>query len=110
MSKINGLKRLMLLASCFLLLFAFACARTPTTRTSEHVVKRYFHKYGNKFDASDFGKYKIEEVRVLDIKEIHKHLVAATAEVKLHEGPIYTVRCMLQKKTLGWRLISWEKL
>lgn len=95
---------------CLVLFFTFACARTPPTNTAKHVVKRYFHKYGHKFKAGDFGMHKLENISVLDIQEIHKGMAAVTAEVKLKEGPIYMVRCMLEKKTLGWRLISWEKI
>lgn len=100
---------LLVLLILFLVVSA-SCARTPTVKKSEHVMDRYFHKYGNKFDDSDLGKYKIESVRTFDIAEVHKHLVAVTAEVKLLDGPVYNVRCMLQKKTLGWRLVSWERL
>lgn len=93
------------------LVFIVSCGgRLPKPKTSEGVIDRYFHKYGHKFKQSDFGKYQVEEVNILDTREIHKHLVAVSAEVKLTVGPIYMVRCILEKKSFGWRFISWEKL
>lgn len=98
---------LLLVASLFI---ATACARVPSTKTSHHVIEKYFHKYGKHYKKSDFGINQIESVSVIETKEIHKQLAAVTAEVKLQNGPIYMVRCMIERKTLGWYLASWERL
>ena len=106
-----NLKRTLSFIFCLLFFASIAeAARLPKSKTAEHVINSYFDKYGHKYKTSDFGQHEVENVRVLGIREIHKHLVAATAEVKLHEGPIYTVRCVLEKKTLRWKLLSWEKM
>lgn len=95
---------------CMVIMFAAACARTPSSDSSKSIIKHYFKKYGHKFKDSDFGGHKIGDVTIFEIAEQHKGLVAVTAEVRLVEGPVYNVRCMLVKKTLGWRVSSWEKL
>jgi len=86
------------------------CARVPRPKTSEHVLNGYFHKYGRKFKESDFGKYKVDHVNIFYTEEIHKNMVAVTAEILFKEGPSQNVRAILQRKTLGWRIISWERL
>jgi len=88
-----------------------ACAgRLPKTKTSENTISKYFHHYGHKYKGTDFSVYKIEQVRVIDVQEIHKKLVAVLAEVRLLGGPTYMVRCVLEKKTVRWKLQSWERM
>jgi hypothetical protein len=88
-----------------------ACGgRLPKTKTSEKTLRHYFHSYGHKYKGSDFTIYQIEGVRVLDVQEIHKKLVAVTAEIKLLGGPTYIVRCMMEKKTTRWKVMSWERI
>lgn len=92
-------------------LFLASCsARLPKPKSAGNVINHHFHKYGCKFKASDFGVHKVEEVAVIDVQEIHKHLAAVTANIRLHEGPIYMVRCVLEKKATGWKFVSWEKI
>ncbi|MBI2092213.1 MAG: hypothetical protein HYY43_00165 [Deltaproteobacteria bacterium] len=99
-------------AICIGLIFLlFGCAgRLPQTKRAEGLINRHFHKYGKKFETSDFGAHKIKKVSVLDIQELHKKMAAALAQVELQDGPIYMVRCVLEKKSLGWRFVSWERL
>lgn len=84
--------------------------RLPKTTTAEKILTHYFHKYGKKYKGSDFNTYKINNVQIIDVSEIHKNLAAATGNVILRDGPIYRVRCVLEKKSLRWRLVSWEKI
>jgi hypothetical protein len=98
------------IAICLIFLL-FGCAgRVPQTKRAEGLINHHFHKYGKKFKTSDFGMHKIKKVSVLNVQELHKNMVAAFAEVELQDGPIYMVRCVLEKKSLGWRFISWERL
>lgn len=104
------MKKILLLA-VVLSLAAPACGgRLPKPKTAGNIVESYFHRYGRKFKTSDFGQHKVDEVAVLDTQEIHKHLVAVTAQVKFQNGPSQMIRCTLEKKALGWRFVSWEKL
>lgn len=106
--------RKIIVAFCLLVSFLFVssayAARMPKEKNAQRVVQNYFHRYGHKFKESEFGRNKIEYVRILDMEEIHKHLVAIEAEIKFIEGPIVNVRCNLNRKTLGWKLVTWEKL
>jgi len=104
------MKKILLLAMALSLAVPACGGRLPKAKTAGNVVENYFHKYGRKFKASDFGQHKIDEVAVLDTQEIHKNLVAVTAQVKFQNGPSQMVRCVLEKKALGWRFVSWEKL
>ncbi len=108
MNKRSALVKIAVPVLC--LIFLLGCARTPSNKTSERIIKRYFTKYGHKFKESDFGKYKVESVDVAGTEEMHKHMVAAKAIVKLSGGPAYQVRCVMDKKTLGWHVTAWENL
>ena len=111
MSNVSNFKRLLFLASCVLLVASYsACARKPTQKSTEHIIKSYFHKYGHKFKDTDFGKHDVEYVSVMDIEEVHKYLVSAKAQVKLKDGPSFLVRCNLNKRSTGWRVESWENM
>lgn len=102
-------KRFLAVALIFLILSACS-GRLPKAKTAGHVIDHYFHKYGREFKTSDFGKGKVEKVDVFEMEELHKNLAAVTAEVKFSDGPSYMVRCVLEKKSFGWRFVSWERL
>lgn len=103
--------RFVIFACFFGFLILFGCAhRLPKENSAGKIIERHFHKYGKKFKETDFGKYKVKDVQVIDISEIHKNMAAVTANVILNEGPTPRVRCVLEKKPLGWRFISWENL
>ncbi len=104
------IRRLTAFALVLCVAVSVSCARTPSNKSSQHIVKGYFNKYGKKFKTSEFGAYKLDSVSVIDIVEIHKGLVAATSEIKFVEGPSYMVRCMIEKRSFGWKLVSWEKI
>jgi hypothetical protein len=84
--------------------------RIPKGKTAGNIIKGYFQKYGKKYKETDFGRSRVEGVDVAEVQEIHKNMIAATAFVKLRDGSVWSVRCVLEKKTLGWRFVSWEKL
>ncbi len=105
------MKKILLLITCGLLLAAVACGgRLPKANVSEGLVKQHFKHYGKKFKESDFGTHKIESISIIDTKELHKNMVAVMSDVKLVHGPAYRVRVVMGKKTLGWKILSWEKL
>ncbi len=74
------------------------------------LVTKYFQKYGKKYKESDFGKHPVQKVEIVKVEGIQKDLAQAEAYTYLQEGPVYWVRVILQKKTFGWKSISWEKL
>ncbi len=91
-------------------MFSACGGRMPKNKTASNVINGYFHKYGKKYKETDFGRSKIQSVDISDVQEIHKNMVAATAYVKLQDGSVWSVRCVLEKKTLGWHFVSWEKM
>lgn len=104
------MKRKIALVVLFLFILTACGARMPKVKTAEHVVKHYFAKYGHKFKTSDYGKYKLDSVTIMELSEIHKNMISATGQVKLFEGPINNITCILEKKSFGWRVVSWEKM
>ncbi len=89
-----------------------ACgARLPKPKTAQGALKSYFKSYGKDYKASDFGQFKVDKVEIADITERQKGMVAVEAYISLGDGDvIYKVRATLLKKTLYWRVISWENL
>lgn len=108
--KITNLFTSVLVTGLLLLTSSAYAARLPKEKTAEKVIYNHFQKYGHKHKEGDFGTYEPETVEAKNIEEIHKHLVAVEADVKLRAGPIYRIRCILEKKSLRWKLVSWEKL
>lgn len=107
------LKKITLTLLVITLTFSFvACSqRMPKPRTARSVIKSYFKDYGGKYKDSDFGQYKVDEVEISDIKELQHEMVYVEAYVSLGGGDVvYKVGATLLKKTLFWRLISWENL
>jgi len=89
-----------------------ACAqRLPSPNSAQGVIKSYFKSYGKKFENSDFGEHKIDEVEVSEIVELQHDIARATAYVSLDDGEIvYQVGATLVKKTFRWKMTSWENL
>ena len=104
------MKKKIALVVLFLFMLTACGGRLPKVKTAEHVMKRYFNKYGHKFKTSEYGQYKVDSVTVIEINEVHKNMVSAEGQVKLFEGPVNNVNCILEKKTFGWRVVSWEKM
>ncbi len=88
------------------------CAkRLPKPKTASGAIESYFKKYGKKHKASDFGQHEFDEVEITSIEELQHDMVYVQAFVSLGDGDIvYKVGATLLKKTLRWRVISWENL
>lgn len=92
--------------------FLTACGgRMPSAQRSQHLIEKHFKKYGRKYKDSDFGKYPVQKVEISSINELQHHLAEVEAFTILSgEGGAYKIRATLEKKTLGWKLLSWESL
>ena len=101
---------------CSLLLLVFfislsGCAgRVPSAQRAHHLTQKYYKKYGKKYKASDFGEHRVERVEIVKVQELQKKIADIDAYVYLESGPVYWVRVTVQKKTFGWRVVSWETL
>ena len=83
----------------------------PSAQRSQHLIEKHFKKYGRKYKDSDFGKYPVQKVEISSISELQHHLAEVEAFTILSgEGGAYKIRATLEKKTLGWKLLSWESL
>lgn len=102
------------LASLILALFlvsSVSCGgRAPSPQTAHKRTTNHFQKYGKKYKESDFGRHKLEKVEIAAVREIQKKMAEADAYAYLADGIVYKVRVILQKKTFGWKVISWEVL
>ncbi len=100
----------------FVLLLIFstttACSqRRPRPESAKSAIKSYFKSYGKKYKESDFGEHKLDEIEVSEIIELQHGMALVEAYVSLSDGDIvYKVGATLLKKTLFWRVISWENL
>lgn len=95
------------------LIFSFvlgACAgRTPSTHTSQDIIKDYFNKYGKKYKSSAFGGKQVKAVQILSMEEIQRHLSYGTALVTLDNDSTVKINMnFLYKSPLGWRQQGWE--
>lgn len=91
-----------------LLPLSAACVRTPTRVRCVEVVQKHFKKYGKKYPATVYGKSRVKEVDITSQQEIHKHLVAVESFLTLEDGTVQRIHATLEKRPLGWRLMSWE--
>lgn len=85
--------------------------RLPSQKAAESSIKRYFKKYGRTYENTDFGDHQVDEVEVNEISELQHDLAQATAFVSLDDGDIvYKVAATLEKRTIRWKVVSWENL
>ncbi|MBI4211249.1 MAG: hypothetical protein HY540_01290 [Deltaproteobacteria bacterium] len=99
--------RLTLILCCFLM--ASACAgRMPTQKRSERAIHHFFQRYAKKYPTTSFGMHGIKGVEIIDQQEIRKHLIAVQAYITLKNGDLRKISATLEKKSLGWKFISWE--
>ncbi len=93
-----------------LLLTLQACGgRVPSTATAQDIVKGYFNKYGKKYKDSPFGDHKVQQVQILSMEEIQKHLSYGTALVTLDNAALFKINMnFIYKAPLGWRQQGWE--
>ena len=103
---------------CLILLLALVAmaavsgcgGRGPSPKVAQRVIRHEFHHYGKKYKESVFGKSKVKEIEIVSTEEIHKHLVAVTSFLTLENNEVLKVRVTMEKKSFGWRYVSWEKL
>jgi len=96
----------------FFSLSTTACAqRMPKAKTAQNTLKSYFKGYGGDYKETEFGQYPIDEIEVSSITELQHGVVWVEAFVSLDEGNIvYKVGVALEKKTIRWKVLSWENL
>lgn len=89
-----------------------ACSqRLPKPKTAQGTIKSYFKGYGKDYKESDFGQHKIDDIEISSIKELQHGMVLVEAYISLGDGDVvYKVGATLLKKTLRWKVISWENL
>ncbi len=110
---INRIKKILVVVILgFAVASTAACSqRMPKPKTAQGVIKSYFKDYGKKYKDSDFGQHKVDDVEVNAIQELQHEMVLVIAYVSLGDGDIvYKVGATLLKKTLFWRMLSWENL
>lgn len=90
--------------------FVSGCARLPSNKNASNILKHQYSKYGKKYKDSVMGSSQVAAVQIDGMDEIHKHYVAVYAYVNLVDGTQIKTRNTLQKKTFGWKFISWENL
>ncbi len=100
-----------LLILIFTALLAVGCgSRSPSPQTAHTKLTKHFHKYGKKYKPSPFGQHAVGRIEIVSVREIQKKLAEAEAYVALLDGPTYRIRAIFEKKTFGWKVISWENL
>lgn len=96
----------------FCLVFLISCGgRIPSPQTAQEVTARYFKKYGKKHRETSFGQYRVTKVEIDWVREVQKDIAEIQAFVVLGEGDaVHKVNILARKKTLRWRVESWENL
>jgi hypothetical protein len=85
-----------------------ACARQPSDKRAESVIRKHFKKYAKKYPNTVYGRSGVKDVDVTGQQEIHKHLVAVESFVTLGDGTVQRIYATLEKGPMGWRFLSWE--
>lgn len=85
-----------------------ACGRLPSPSRSQDLIYGHFKKYAKKYKDTVYGQQGIKKVEIDAQREIRKHFAAVDAYVTLNDGTLKKIHASLQKKSLGWRFISWE--
>ena len=94
-----------------MVLLCVSCGgRIPSPKTSQHLIQKYFSKYGKQYPETDFGKNTVTKVEIVNIQEVEKNRAAVDSYIYLGSDHAYWVNVTLQKKAFGWRWIAWETL
>ncbi len=97
--------------SLILILSLAACGgQIPSAETAHGILTKNFKKYGHKYKVSDFGKYPLDHVEIIEVRGMQNNWAEVAAYTILTGGPVYKVRATLQKKPFGWKFVSWETL
>jgi len=102
--------RYIIVTISLLAMIGVACARQPREEKAVAIMNNYFKHYAKKYPDSILGKYGVNSLKLDGIEEIHKGLVAAVGVLELADGNRLVVKCNLQRKALGWKMVSWENL
>lgn len=94
--------------ACVLLLQACG-GRVPSTNTAQDIVKDYFNSYSKKYKDTPFAGHSVQQVQIIGMEEIQKHLAFGSALVTMENGPAIQINMnFLYKAPLGWRQQGWE--
>ena len=85
-----------------------SCARQPSYKRSQRIVKKFFKKYGKEYKKTVYGQSKVESVEVLSQQEVHKDLVGIEAFITLEDGTVRRIHATVEVGPVGWRFVSWE--
>ena len=85
-----------------------SCARQPSAKRSQKIIKSYFNKYGKEYPETIYGKNTIDSIEITSQQEVHKHLVAIEAFVTMKDGNVRRIYATIEKGPMGWRFVSWE--
>lgn len=105
-------KKILLIFSCIIagVVFTACGGRLPKPERAESMLTHHFDRYAKKYPQSPFGNSAVDEVDILEIREIRKDKAEITAFVSMSDGALYKVRSIALKKALGWRFENWEML
>lgn len=93
------------------LLLTSCGGRLPSPNRAQHLIQKYFTKYGKKNRDTDFGHHKITKVEISAINELQKHIVEVEGFTMLaDDGGVYQIRATMEKKAFGWKVLNWENL
>lgn len=100
------------------IIFIFGCfslnscgGRIPSQPKTANMSKKYFQKYGKKFEAPSFYQKTIASVEVQEVRELQRNMALGLVVLKMNDGEeIPVVVTALKKVPLGWRIVGWEKL
>ncbi len=108
------MKKLYLLFTLFILLglgINNCGGRLPSEAKTAQMSKKYFKKYGKKFEAPSFYEKDITAVEVQEVRELQRHMAMGVVVLKMSDGEeIPVLVTALKKVPMGWRIVGWEKL
>lgn len=94
------------------MLIVSACAaRQPSEARATRLVERHFAGYAKDYPSTIYGTNPVTEASILQIQEIHKGEVVATADLLHQDGSHSLAQCVLDRVwPRGWRFQAWERL
>jgi hypothetical protein len=102
------MRKTTLIIAIILAMVGASCARQPTVKQSNKIIRSYFTKYGKKYPATIFGTSRVKDVEITKEEEIHKGLVAIESFLTMTDGTVQRINVTAKRAPLGWRFVSWE--
>ena len=92
------------------LLFVSACGgRVPGDIKTANLTRKYFHKYGKKYQSTIFHKNQVKAVEIKKTQELQKDLANSFVLVSFVQGQeVPVILTLIKKFPLGWRITGWE--